>query len=69
MNTTYKVDLPVLVELNPEYSIRSLYDLFMSKFWNNLDELETELKLEKARIRVNRQTINLMLSLKIVVYH
>ena len=52
MNTTYKVDLPVLVELNPEYSIRSLYDLFMSKFWNNLDELETELKLEKARIRV-----------------
>lgn len=52
MNTTYKVDLPVLVELNPEYSIRSLYDLFMASFWNNLDKLDEQLKLEKARIRV-----------------
>ncbi|MEJ7823446.1 MAG: hypothetical protein WKF85_14070 [Chitinophagaceae bacterium] len=52
MNNTYKVDLAVLIELNPQYSIKSLYDLFMASFWNNLDELETELKLERARIRV-----------------
>lgn len=52
MNNTYKVDLAVLIELNPQYSIKSLYNLFMTSFWYNLDKLETELKLEKARIRV-----------------
>lgn len=49
MNTTYRIDLPELVEMNPEYSSRSLYKL---KFWSNLDELDKKLKLEHARIRL-----------------